>query len=68
MALWPIPDEPPSYEQRIHSSPTTVHCFDNGYEGKQPEDLKEYLAKYLLKEPQESMNRYTVCRAITRKK
>ena len=27
---------------RIHSSLTAVHCFDNGYVGKQPVAWKEY--------------------------
>ena len=29
---------------RIHFSPTTLHCFDNGYVGKQPVAWKEYCA------------------------
>ena len=43
----------------IHSSLTAVHCFDNGYVGKQPVAWKEYCAEYELKELQESMDRRT---------
>ena len=50
-----------SYCDRIHSSLTTVHCFDNGYVGKQPATLEEYCAGYWLKEVLESIciDRYT---------
>ena len=44
---------------RIHSSLTAVHCFDNGYVGKQPVAWKEYCMEYWLKELQESMDRCT---------
>ena len=44
---------------RIHSSLTTIHCFDNGCVGKQPVVWKEYCAEYWLKELQESMDRCT---------
>ena len=37
----------------------TVHCFNNGYVGKQPVAWKEYCTQYWLKELQESMGRYT---------
>ena len=40
---------------RIHSSLTEVHCFDNGYVRKQLVAWKEYCAEYWLKELQESM-------------
>ena len=50
---------------RIHSSLTTVHCFDNGYVGKQPVAWKEYCVEYWLKELQESMVRCTGCSDIT---
>ena len=30
----------------IHSSLAAVHCFDNGYVGKQPMACKEYCAEY----------------------
>ena len=40
-----------------HNSLTTVHCFDNGFVGKQPLAWKEYCAEYWLKELQESMDR-----------
>ena len=33
---------------RIHSSPTTVCCLDNGYVVKQPVGWKEYCAEYWL--------------------
>ena len=42
-----------------HSSVTAVHCFNNGYLGKQPVAWKEYCAEYWLKELQESMDRCT---------
>ena len=38
---------------------TAIHCFHNGYNGKQPEAWKEYCADYWLKEFQESMDRCT---------
>ena len=44
---------------RIHSSLTTVHCFDNGYVGKQPLAWKEYCVQYWLKELQEIIDRCT---------
>ena len=47
---------------RIHSSFTTVHCFDNGHVGKHPVAWKEYCAEYWLKELQE---RCTGLRDIT---
>ena len=39
-----------SHCDRIHSSLTTVRCFDNGYLGKLPVAWKEYCAEYWLKE------------------
>ena len=54
-----------SHCDRIHSSLTAVHCFTNGYVGKQPVDWKEYCAEYWLKELQESMDRCTGRRDIT---
>ena len=48
-----------SYCDRIRSSLTTVHCFNNGYVGKQPVAWKEYCAEYWLKELQEIMDRCT---------
>ena len=39
----------------IHSSLTAVHCFDNGFMGKQPVAWK-YCAEHWLKELQESMD------------
>ena len=50
---------------RIHSSLTTVHCFDNGYVGKQPVSWKEYCAVHWSKELQESMDGYNGRREIT---
>ena len=35
-----------SHCDRIHSSLTTVRCFDNGYVGKQPVAWKEYCVEY----------------------
>ena len=54
-----------SHCDRIHSSLTAVHCFQNGYEGKQPLAWKEYCAEYWLKEFQESMDRCSDCHDIT---
>ena len=44
---------------RIHSFLTAVHCFDNGYAGKQPVALEEYFAEYWLQEFQEGTDRCT---------
>ena len=41
-----------------------VHCFDDGYVGKQPVAWKEYCVVYWLKELQESMERCTGARNI----
>ena len=38
-----------SHSDRIHSSLTVVHCFDNGYVGKQPVALKECCAEHWYK-------------------
>ena len=54
-----------SHYERIHSSPIDVHCFDDGYVGKQPVAWKEYCAEYWLKELQESMDRCAGRRDIT---
>ena len=35
-----------SHCDRIHSSLTAVHCFDNGYVGKQPVAWKEFCDEY----------------------
>ena len=51
---------------RIHSSLTAVHCFNNGYVGKQPVAWKEYCVGYWLKELQETMDRCTGCLGITK--
>ena len=48
-----------SHCERILSSLTAVHCFDNGYVRKQPVAWKEYCAKYWLKDLQESTDRCT---------
>ena len=37
-----------SYCYRIHSSLTTICCFDNAYAGKQPAAWKEYHADGIL--------------------
>ena len=44
-----------SHCKRIHSSLTAVHCFDDGYLGKQPPGLERMLCRVLLKELQESV-------------
>ena len=44
---------------RIHSSLIAVHCFADGYVGKQPVAWEEYCAEYCLKEFQESMDECT---------
>ena len=38
----------------VHASLTAVHCFDNGYVGKQPVAWEEYCAEYWSKELQEA--------------
>ena len=48
-----------------HFSFTAVHCFGDGFVGKQPVAWKEYFAEYRLKELKESMDRYTGCQDIT---
>ena len=50
-----------SHFNRIHTSLTAVHCFNNDYVGKQPWTWKEYCAEYWLKQLQESLNRCTDC-------
>ena len=54
-----------SHCDRIHSSLTTVRCFNNGYVGKQPVAWKEYCGEYWLKELQESRDKCTGCHDIT---
>ena len=49
----------------IHYSFIAVHCFNNGYVGKQLVAWKEYCAEYWLKELQESMDWCTGCYNIT---
>ena len=46
-------------DDRIHSSLTAVHCFDDGYVGKQLVAWKAYCAECWLKELQESIDRCT---------
>ena len=48
-----------SHCDRIHSSPTAVHHFDDGYGREKPVAWKEYFEEYRLKEFQESMDRCT---------
>ena len=48
-----------SHCDRIRSSLTAVHSFDNGYVGNQPVAWKEYCANYWLKELQEHTGRCT---------
>ena len=64
---WPIffPKIDDSHFDRIHSSLTSVRCFDNGYVRKPPVAWKECCAECRLKEFQESMDRYTEGRDIT---
>ena len=52
---------------RVHSSLTTVRCFDNRYVGKQPVAWKEYCARYTywLKEVQNSNDICTGLRNLT---
>ena len=50
---------------RIHSSFTAVHRFDDGYVGKQSVAWKEYCAEYWLKELQENKGWCTGRRDIT---
>ena len=50
---------------RLHSSVTAIHCFDDGFVGKQSLALEEYFAEYWLKEVHESMDRYSACHDIT---
>ena len=54
-----------SHCDRIHSSFTTVRCFDNGYVGKKLVAWKEYCEEYRFKDLQESMDRCTDRRDIT---
>ena len=54
-----------SYCDRIRSSLTAVHCFDNGNVGKQPMAWNYCCAKYWLKDLQESTDRCTGRRDIT---
>ena len=49
----------------IHTSLTSVRCFNNGYVGKQPVAWKEYCAEHWLNELQESMGRCTSRRDLT---
>ena len=59
--VWPIfllrTDD--SHCDRIHSSLPAVHCFDNGYVGKQPLAWREYCAEYWLRECQEYIDSCT---------
>ena len=64
---WPVffPRINDSHCDRIHSSLTIVHCFDNGYVEKQAVAWKEYYAEYWLKQLQKSMDRCTGHHDIT---
>ena len=53
-----------SHCNTIQSSLTTVQCFDDGYEEKQPMAWKEYDAEYWLKELQKSIDECTGRRDI----
>ena len=48
-----------SHYNRIDSTLTAVHCYHNGYVGKQPVPWKEYCGEYWSKELQEQMDRCT---------
>ena len=50
-----------NHYDRINSSLTAVHSFDNGYVEKQPVAWEEYCVEYWLKVFQESMERCTGC-------
>ena len=63
LVLFPRIDN--SHCDRIHSSFTVVHCFDDFYVGKHPVVWEEYCSEYLLKELQESMDRCTGRHDIT---
>ena len=54
-----------SHCNRIHSSLTAVHYFNDNFVGKQPVSWKEYCAEYWLKEFQESMDRCNGCHNVT---
>ena len=54
-----------SHCHRAHSFFTIIHCFDDGYIGKQTSAWKEYCAKYCKNVHQESKGRCTGSRAIT---
>ena len=56
-----LPEIDSSRHNRIHSSLTAVHGFDDGYVGKQPVACKEYCMGYWFKELQESMDCGTGC-------
>ena len=55
-----------SHCDMTHSSVTAVRFFDNRNVGKQPVAWKEYCVGYWLKELQESMDRCTGRRGITK--
>ena len=54
-----------SHYDRIHSSLKALHCFDNGYLGKQLKAWKENCAEYWIKELKKSIERCTGRRDIT---
>ena len=55
--LFPRIDD--SHYDRMHSSLTAAHCFDDDYVGMQPVAWKEYCAEYRSKEFQKGMGRCT---------
>ena len=61
----PFPPSPTAQSVVLHTWEQEVHCFDNGYVGKQPLAWKEYCAEYWLKELQDSMNSGTSHRNLT---
>ena len=54
-----------SHCNRIHSSVTAVHCFDDVYVGKHPVAWKRVMCEVLVRRTQESMDRYTGHHDIT---
>ena len=50
-----FPRNDDSHCDRIHSSLTAVHRFDNGYVEKQPVAWREYCAAYWLKNTRKSL-------------
>ena len=54
-----LPRTDDNYCDRIQSSVTAVHCFDNGYVREQPVAWKEYCAEHWSKQLQRIRDRCT---------